>query len=112
MTRKPTIVVEDDVWLRLIGVVLDPATSEERRAAFADFMSPDLGDLRSWCEAVRKAAGSLFPSNVKLVRTQNELRESIDAAAAIVVESLQVGADELVSAKVLRAVYKYGMLFR
>ncbi len=112
MTSKPTIIVEDDVWLRLIGVVLDPDTSEERWTAFADFMSPDLAGFRGWCETVRKAAGPLFPSNIRLVRSQDELRASIDVAAAVVVESLEIGAGEVASAQSLKAVYKYGTLFR
>ena len=85
---KPTIIVEDDVWARLIGVVLDPTTSGERWTAFADFMSPDLPDFRGWCDKVQKAAGSLYPSDVKLVKSQAELRESLGPAEAIVVESL------------------------
>ena len=63
----PLLVVENDVWARLIGVVLDPETTRERREAFADFMSPDLPDFQGWCDKVQKAAGSLYPSNVRLV---------------------------------------------
>jgi len=44
-SNNPVLVVEDDVWARLIGVVLDPSTSQERHDAFADFMSPDLPDF-------------------------------------------------------------------
>jgi hypothetical protein len=36
-SNPPIVIVEDDPWTRFIGVVLDPTTSEERRAAFADF---------------------------------------------------------------------------
>ncbi|MGH6676263.1 MAG: hypothetical protein ACRECE_08590, partial [Xanthobacteraceae bacterium] len=64
---RPALIVEDDVWARLIGVILDPTTSMERWTAFADFMSPDMPDFRTWCEKVRKESGSLFPSDVKLV---------------------------------------------
>ena len=110
--NKPTIVVEDDVWARLIGVVLDPATSGERWTAFADFMSPDLPDFRAWCDKIQKAAGSLYPSGVKLVKSQDELHENLGPAEAIVVESLRVGAEELALAPGLKAVHKYGMLFR
>jgi hypothetical protein len=45
--NSPVLIVQDDVWLRLIGVVLDPRTSQERVAAFADFMSPDEPNFRT-----------------------------------------------------------------
>jgi len=32
--HKSVIVVEHDVWTQLIGVVLDPSTSQERLTAF------------------------------------------------------------------------------
>ncbi len=109
---KSTIIVEDDVWLRLIGVILDPATSQERRAAFADFMSPDLADFQGWCEHVRKVAGPLYPADVQLVRSQDELRENLGVAEAVIVESLKIGVEELALAPGLKAVQKYGLLFR
>jgi phosphoglycerate dehydrogenase-like enzyme len=108
----PILVVEDDVWARLIGVVLDPTTSEERRAAFADFVSPDLPDFCRWCEEVRAAAGSLFPSEVRFVSSTPQLRDNLATADAIVTEALPIGAEELTLAPHLKAVHKYGMLFR
>jgi phosphoglycerate dehydrogenase-like enzyme len=109
---KPILVVEDDVWARLIGVVLDPTTSEERRAAFADFVSPDVPDFRGWCNEVRAAAGPLFPSDVRLVSSTSQLRDNLASAEAIVTEALTIGAKELALAPRLKAVHKYGMLFR
>jgi phosphoglycerate dehydrogenase-like enzyme len=111
-TDQPVLVVEDDVWARLIGVVLDPTTSEERRAAFADFMSPDLPDFRGWCEEVRAAAGPLFPSEVRLVSATPQLRDNLAKAEAVVTEALPIGAAELALAPRLKAVHKYGMLLR
>jgi phosphoglycerate dehydrogenase-like enzyme len=108
----PVLVVEDDVWARLIGVVLDPKTSEERFAAFADFMTPDQPDFRGWCDQVRAAAGPLFPSDVRLVGSAAELRDNLAAAQAIVTEALRVGEAELASAPRLKAVHKYGTIFR
>jgi phosphoglycerate dehydrogenase-like enzyme len=108
----PLLVVENDVWARLIGVVLDPATTRERRDAFADFMSPDLDDFDGWCDEVRKAAGSLYPSTVRLVDSQAELANHLEAAEAVVVESLRIGAEELATAPSLKVVHKYGMLLR
>lgn len=109
---QPVLVVEDDVWARLIGVVLDPTTSEERRAALADFMSPDLPDFRDWCAEVQKAAGPLFPSEVSLVSSAAELRDNLVRAEAVVTEALTVGAEELALAPRLKAVHKYGTIFR
>jgi phosphoglycerate dehydrogenase-like enzyme len=110
--RRPVLVVENDVWARLIGVVLDPATSQERRDAFSDFMSPDLRDFHGWCDTVQKTAGSLYPSEVRLVDTQAELRNNLELADAVVIESLSIGTQELAAAPRLKVVHKYGMLLR
>jgi phosphoglycerate dehydrogenase-like enzyme len=110
--HKPVLVVEDDVWARLIAVVLDPTTSPERWAAFADFMSPDLPDFRGWCEKVQKAAGPLYPSDVRLIDSTSELHDNLAQAEAIVTESMRIGAEDLARAPRLKAVHKYGMLLR
>src|SRR5947208_16007069 len=104
--NKPVLVVEDDVWARLIGVILDPTTSPERWAAFADFMSPDLPDFRSWCDKVQHRAGALYPSDVRLVSSKPELIGNIGPAQAIVTKSLQMGSDELEMRPPLKAVHK------
>jgi phosphoglycerate dehydrogenase-like enzyme len=109
--HQPVIVVEDDVWTRLLGVVLDPGTSKERWIAFADFMSPDLPDFQTWCEKLRKAAPALYPSDVKLVSSA-DLHRHLASADAIVTESLKVGEDELALAPRLKVVHKYGIIFR
>jgi phosphoglycerate dehydrogenase-like enzyme len=109
---KPVLVVEDDPWTRLIAVVLDPTTSEERWTAFADFMSPDLPDFRGWCDKVRQAGPLLFPSEVKLVSSKRELQSNLETAEAIVTESLSVGEEELALAPRLKVVHKYGMVLR
>jgi len=111
-SHLPVVVVEDDPWTRLIGVVLDPATPEERRAAFADFMSPDVPDFAGWCEALRACAGQLYPSTVRLVPSQAGLRASLVDAGALIVESFTVGAEELACAPALEAVHKYGAILR
>jgi phosphoglycerate dehydrogenase-like enzyme len=112
LNKKPVLVVEDDVWARLVGVVLDPTTCRERWTAFADFMSPDLPDFGAWCARVQAAAGSLFPSDVRLVGSQSQLHEHLPFAEAIVTESLSIGAEELASAPRLKVVHKYGMTVR
>jgi len=111
-SNPPIVVVEDDPWTRLIGVVLDPTTSEERRAAFADFMSPDEPDFAGWCEELRARAGGLYPSEVRLVLSPAELRANLAPARALVVESFTVGTDELGCAPRLKVVHKYGAILR
>jgi phosphoglycerate dehydrogenase-like enzyme len=113
MTKKsPILVVEDDVWARLIAVVLDPTTSTERTTAFADFMSPDEPDFHAWCERARQGAESLAPSEVRLVSSQADLRAALADADAVVTESLVVGPEELAIAPRLRVVHKYGAILR
>src|SRR5262249_10956631 len=107
-SSPPIVVVEDDPWTRLIGVVLDPATSEERCAAFADFMSPDEPDFAGWCERLRARVGALYPSEVRLVGAQEQLRDHLAHAHALVVESFAVGPQELGCARQLKVVHKYG----
>jgi phosphoglycerate dehydrogenase-like enzyme len=106
------VVVEDDPWTRLIGVVLDPATSAERRAAFADFMSPDEPDFAGWCDKLRARAGNLYPSDVRLVPSPAQFRANLASARALVVEAFAVGAPELECASQLAVVHKYGALLR
>ena len=106
------VVVEDDPWTRLIGVVLDPTTSAERRAAFADFMAHDEPQFAGWCDELRARAGGLYPSDVRLVRSPAELRANLPPARALVVESFAVGTDELGCAPRLAVVYKFGAVLR
>jgi phosphoglycerate dehydrogenase-like enzyme len=111
-SNPPIVVVEDDPWTRLIGVVLDPTTSEERRAAFADFMSPDEPNFAGWCDDLRARAGGLYPSEVRLVPSHADLRVNLAPARALVVESFPVGTQELECAPELKVVHKYGAVLR
>jgi phosphoglycerate dehydrogenase-like enzyme len=111
-SNPPIVVVEDDPWTRLIGVVLDPMTSQERSAAFADFMSPDEPDFAGWCDELRTRVGGLYPSAVRLVPSHAELRVNLPRACALVVESFAVGTEELGCAPQLKVVHKYGAVLR
>src|SRR5258705_8310142 len=110
--RMTVIVVEDDPFPRLIQVILDPQTSTERRAAFAHFMAHDLPDFDGWCERVRRNAPGLYPSDVRLVSSQQELRAALPGASVAVVEALTVGNEELDLADQLSGVQKYGTITR
>ncbi len=106
------LVVEDDPFLRIVQLVLDPNASRERFAAFADFFAHDEPDFAGWCAKVRRKAGGLYPSEVRLVETQQELRSNLADAHGLIVESLSVGADEVAAAPKLKAVQKYGVDLR
>src|SRR5258705_7641491 len=103
-TDMPVFAVEDDPFLRLIQVILDPRTSIERRAAFAEFMAHDLADFEGWCAGVRGNVPGLYPAEVRLVTSQDELHSALPGASVAVVESLQFGPAELALADRLRVV--------
>jgi len=87
----PVLVAEDDRFLRIVEVVLDPKASPERVAAYADFFAHDAPDFAGWCEKVRRHAPNLYPAEVRLVETQDALRQNLADADALIVESLAVG---------------------
>jgi phosphoglycerate dehydrogenase-like enzyme len=110
--KAPILVVEDDPFLRLVGIVLDPTTSAERYAAFADFFAHDDPDFDGYCARVRARIGAFFPRQVKLVETPQDMRANLPGARGLIVESLQVGRDDLAIGSDLVAVQKYGAMPR
>jgi phosphoglycerate dehydrogenase-like enzyme len=106
-------VVENDTFLRLINVVIDPTASRERIDAFAHFCLHDLGDFGAWCENIRRQVPAIYPSEVRLVDSQDELRAHLPGASVAVVEELNFGAEEIAAAGgSLRFVQKYGFTTR
>jgi len=112
MARRPVIVIEDDPFTRVIQIVLDPETGAERRAAFADFFAHDEPDFPGWCARLRARIPALAPAEVRMAFSQEELRERLPGADAVVVESLRVGREELKAGARLALVQKYGALVR
>jgi phosphoglycerate dehydrogenase-like enzyme len=110
--NPPILVVEDDPFLRVVGIVLDPTTSAERSAAYADFFAHDEPDFAGYCARVRARVGGLFPSQVRLVETAEDMRAHLPGARALIVESLQVARTELAAGADLVAVQKYGAMPR
>lgn len=113
---RPIIVVEDDRFLRLIQVILDPNTPPERMEAFRHFLAHDLPDFPGWLARVRVQLGRLYPAEVRLVENQDALGASLTGASAVVVEEFKIGAAEIAAAGgadgSLRAVQKYGAVTR
>jgi phosphoglycerate dehydrogenase-like enzyme len=112
VSSKPVLVIEDDPWTRVLQVALDPGTGAERAAAFADFMSTDVPDFAGWCERARRIAGGLYPAEVRMASTQEELQAALADADGALVEGLQIGAQELARAPRLRVVYRFGFVMR
>ena len=110
MNARPVIVVEDDPFPRILQVILDPNATAERRDAFAHFMAHDVPDFAGWCAETRAQVPTLYPADVRLVSTQEELRANLPEANAVIVESLTIDDAELAMAPKLKAVQQYGTI--
>lgn len=103
------IAVEDDPWIRLFQIILDPATPPERTAAFAHFVAHDLPDFSAWLERLRKNVGALYPADIRLVEDEAKFTASLAGATVAAVESFAVGEKQIAAAGgALRIVQKYG----
>ncbi len=113
LSNNPRLVVEDDSFLRVIQIVLDPAAPGDLVEAFAHFCAHDLPDFRGWCDRIRGRVRHLYPADVRLVRDPDELLANIPGAHALVIEALPVGAWEIAAAGAsLRVVQRYGTITR
>jgi phosphoglycerate dehydrogenase-like enzyme len=112
MSARPVIVIEDDPFPRILQVILDPDTPAERCDAFAHFMAHDVPDFAGWCAETRARIPTLYPAEVRLVSSQEELCANLPAADAVIVESFNMGAAELALAPRLKALQKYGTITR
>lgn len=104
------LAVQDDPFLRLLGVVLDPQTDPGRIAAFADFFAHDLPDFNGWLQQLRERLPDLHPAQVTLAGDTAALHAALRDADFAVLESLPFGSAELALAPRLRAVQKFGAI--
>jgi phosphoglycerate dehydrogenase-like enzyme len=112
-SSRPIFVVENDSFLRLIQVVLDPTAPAERIEAFSHFCAHDLPDFGGWCEHVRSQVQRLYPADVHLVNDPVELLGKIPGASVAVIEELAIGTREISAAgNTLGIVQKYGVTTR
>ncbi|MFQ5683231.1 MAG: NAD(P)-dependent oxidoreductase [Candidatus Binatia bacterium] len=106
---RPIVVVEDDPFLRLIQVILDPATPAVRMTAFSEFFAHELPDFKGWCQRLRARIGSFYPCKVRLVTDEAMLLENLPGAQVVMVEAFGIGAREIAAAgSTLKIVQKYG----
>jgi phosphoglycerate dehydrogenase-like enzyme len=102
------VLIEEDAILRIVPVILDPATPEAHRCAITEFFAFDEPDFAGWCRRVQQRIPGLYPATVEFVRDQAELHAKLGEAEAVIVESLTVGPEELSRAPRLAVVQKFG----
>ena len=109
MATRPLILVEEDPFLRLVGIVLDPDTAPERLAAFADFFAHDEPGFADWCEGLRDQLPGIVPAQVRFIDDIDQLHAALPGAAAAVIESLPFGPAEIALAPHVKVVQKFGV---
>jgi phosphoglycerate dehydrogenase-like enzyme len=107
MTR---IVIEEDHFLKIVPVVLDPATPQAHRRAVADFFSHDEPDFLGWCSRLQQRLPGLYPAEVTFAAGAADLKTKIADADGVVVESLAVDDGVLSAASRLAIVHKFGTI--
>ncbi len=104
----PKIVIEDDHFLKIVPVILDPETSAEHRQAVADFFAHDEPDFLGWCERLRARIPGLYPARVVFAANENDLRGKLADAEGLVVESFKIDEAALAAAPRLAIAQKFG----
>src|SRR5258707_5329747 len=107
MTR---IVIEEDLFLKIVPVVLDPATPQAHRHAVADFFAHDEPDFLGWCSRLQQRLPGLYPAEVIFAAGEADLAMKIVDADGVVVESLAVDDAVLSAASRLAIVHKFGAI--
>jgi phosphoglycerate dehydrogenase-like enzyme len=107
MTR---IVIEEDHFLKIVPVVLDPATPEPHRRAVADFFAHDEPDFLGWCGRLQKRLPGLYPAEVAFAADEADLAAKIADADGAVVESFRIDDATLADARRLAIVHKFGTI--
>jgi glyoxylate reductase len=107
MTR---IVIEEDHFLKIVPVVLDPATPEAHRHAVADFFAHDEPDFLGWCGRLQQRLPGLYPAQVMFAADEADLAAKITDADGVVVESFRIDDAVLSGARRLAIVHKFGTI--
>src|ERR1700730_7526270 len=105
MTR---IVIEEDHFLKIVPVVLDPATAEPHRRAVADFFAHDEPDFLGWCGRLQQPLPGLSRREVAFAADEAALAARIADADGGVVESFRIDDATLAGPRRLAIVHKFG----
>jgi phosphoglycerate dehydrogenase-like enzyme len=106
----PKILIEDDHFLKIVPVILDPATSDEHKRAVCDFFAHDEPDFMGWSRNLHVRYPGLAPAQVVFAADQADLRAKAVDADAVIVESLTVDDALLAAAPKLKLVQKFGTI--
>ena len=106
----PTLLIEEDHFLKIVPVILDPATPPAHQRAVADFFAHDVPDFLGWCEALRARMPGLYPTRVVWADDQADFLAKLPRADAAIVESLVVDRAALAAAPRLKLVQKFGTI--
>src|SRR5262249_55337703 len=60
----PTLLIEEDHFLKIVPVILDPDIPDAHRRVVADFFAHDVPDFFGWCGALRARMPGLYPTKV------------------------------------------------
>jgi len=106
----PRIVIEEDHFLKIVPVVLDPATPPAHQRAVAEFFAHDEPDFLGWCRRLQQRLPGLYPAEVVFAEDQADLVRKIAEADGVIVEGLAIDAALLAGARRLAVVQKFGTL--
>jgi phosphoglycerate dehydrogenase-like enzyme len=107
---RPTILIEEDHFLKIVPVILDPATPRAHQQAVVDFFAHDVPDFLGWCAQLRARIPGLYPARVTWAASQTDLAVKLVDADAVIVESLVIDRAALDGAKRLKVAHKFGAL--
>src|SRR5260370_18511766 len=82
--RMTRIIIEEDHFLKIVPVVLDPAIPEAHRHAVADFFAHDEPDFLGWCSRLHQRLPGLYPAEVIFAAGQAHLKTKIAHAHPLV----------------------------
>jgi phosphoglycerate dehydrogenase-like enzyme len=106
----PTLLVEQDHFLKIVPVILDPDIPPAHREAVADFFAHDVPDFLGWCEGLRARIPGLYPATVIWANDQADFLAKLPEADGAIVESLVVDRAALAAAPRLKVVQKFGTI--
>jgi glyoxylate reductase len=106
----PTILIEEDHFLKIVPVILDPDIPPAHRDAVADFFVHDVPDFLAWCERLRTRIQGLYPARIVWAKDQADFLAKLPDADAAIVESLVVDRAALATAPRLKIVQKFGTI--